>query len=63
MEVVGDHSRVKRGSLIQQDSARNEDGVWLSHRDRLPRTTFRFFKMIGGRGEHTTTYSDYRKFQ
>jgi hypothetical protein len=62
MEVVGDHSRVKRGSLIQQDSARNEDGVWLPTAIAF-RYNVRFFKMIGGRGEHTTTYSDYRKFQ
>jgi hypothetical protein len=61
-EVIGDHSRMQKGSHIRLDATRHEDGVWLSNSLTF-RYTARFFKMMNARGEMTLTYSDYHKFQ
>jgi|HubBroStandDraft_4_1064222.scaffolds.fasta_scaffold95555_3 hypothetical protein len=62
MDVIGEHSRMQKGSHIREESDQHDDGVWL------PSTlTFdynaRFFKVLNVRGEMTLTYSDYHKFQ
>lgn len=62
LDVIGDHSRMQKGSHVRQDSARKDDGVWLPTVLTF-KYSARFFKMISARGEMTTAYSDYHKFQ
>jgi hypothetical protein len=62
LEVVGDHSRMQKGSLLDIDAAPQDDGVWLPTTQTF-RFTARFLKTIDRRGEQTITFSDYRKFQ
>jgi hypothetical protein len=62
LEVVGDHSRMQKGSHVRIDYSQHDDGVWLP--DLLTfQFNARFFKMMNVRGEVTVTYSDYHKFQ
>lgn len=62
LDVIGDHSRMQKGSHIRQDSAQHDDGVWLPTVLTFGYTA-RFFKMMNMRGEMTATFSDYHKFQ
>ncbi len=61
-DVVGDRSRMQKGSHIREELAPHDDGVWLTSAITF-RYTARFFKMMTARGEMVATYSDYRKFQ
>jgi hypothetical protein len=62
MEVIGDRSRLQKGSVVDATSFRSADGVWLTQEIRF-RYNIRFFKMMSARGERTISFSDYRKFQ
>jgi hypothetical protein len=62
MEVIGEHSRMQKGSLIESSNARNETGVWLPKEFRF-RFNLRILKMGTVRGDMRGTYSDYRKFR
>ncbi|HLK65273.1 MAG TPA: hypothetical protein VKU19_17660 [Bryobacteraceae bacterium] len=62
LEVVGDHSRMQKGTNVRFESARHDDGVWLTSLITF-RFTAKFFKMLNARGEMTMTFSDYHKFQ
>jgi hypothetical protein len=62
MEVIGEHSRMQKGTLIESRNARNEAGVWLPKEFRF-RFNLRILKMGVVRGDLSGTYSDYRKFQ
>ena len=62
LEVIGDHSRMQKGSIVYGLDWRNEDGVWLSKVVTF-KYTAKFFKMLTARGEMTGTYTDYKKFQ
>ena len=62
MEVIGEHSRMQKGSLIEATSFRNELGVWLPKKVRF-RFDVRFLKMVNVRGDMTSEFSDYRRFQ
>jgi hypothetical protein len=61
-DVIGDHSRMQKGSHIRLEATRHADGVWLPATLTF-RYTARFFKMLNSRGEMTAAYSDYHKFQ
>jgi hypothetical protein len=62
LEVVGEHSRMQKGSFIYGLDWRNEEGVWLSKVVNF-KYTAKFFKLVTARGEMTSTYTDYKKFQ
>ena len=62
MEVIGEHSRMQKGSLIEAANFRNELGVWLPKRVRF-RFDVRFLKMVNVRGDMMSEFSDYRRFQ
>ena len=62
MEVIGEHSRMHKGTLIESSNARNETGVWLPKEVRF-RFNLRILKMGTVRGDLRLTYSDYRRFQ
>ena len=61
-EVIGDHSRMQKGSMFDWSSERDEAGVWLLKELRI-RYNIRFFKALAAHGEVTETYSDYKRFQ
>jgi hypothetical protein len=61
-EVIGEHSRMQKGTVIEWRNARNEAGVWLPKEGRF-RFNLRILKMGTVRGDIRLTYSDYRKFQ
>jgi hypothetical protein len=62
LEVIGDHSRMQKGSVLLGIDSRQDDGVWLAKEIRF-RFDTRRFKMVNVHGETTFTYSDYHKFQ
>ena len=62
LTVITDDSRMRKGTMIDTISSRNEAGVWLAKELRFP-YNLKFLKMIDARGELSATYSDYRKFQ
>ena len=62
MEVIGEHSRMQKGSLIEARNFRHDVGVWLPKKVRF-RFDVRFLKMVNVRGDMTSEYSDYRRFQ
>jgi hypothetical protein len=62
MEVIGEHSRMQKGTLIESSYTRNEAGVWLPKEFRF-RFNLRILKMGTVRGDIRLTFSDYRKFQ
>jgi hypothetical protein len=62
LDVIGDHSRMQKGSHIRVEAERHDDGVWLTTMLTFDYNA-RFFKMLSTRGQMTLTYSDYHKFQ
>ena len=62
LEVIGEHSRMQKGTVFEVADMRNEAGVWLT-KDVHIRYTLRIYKMVDVRGEVDETYSDYQRFQ
>ena len=61
-EVIGEHSRMQKGTVIEWRNARNEAGVWLPKEARF-RFNLRILKVGNVHGDMRLTYSDYRRFQ
>ncbi|MGH9646309.1 MAG: hypothetical protein ACRD4E_05770 [Bryobacteraceae bacterium] len=61
-EVIGEHSRMQKGSVIEAINARNEAGVWLPKETGF-RFNLKILKMGNVRGDLRLTFSDYMKFQ
>ena len=68
LEVITDHSRMQKGSVIRVENFKSNDGndgndgVWLARQAAID-YDIRFFKLMGVRGSILSTYSDYHKFQ
>jgi len=61
-EVIGEHSRMQKGTVIELRSARNEVGAWLPMDFRF-RFNLRILKVGHARGDIRLTFSDYQRFQ
>jgi hypothetical protein len=62
MEVISQGSRMRPGTLIEFKARRNSEGTWLQEETRI-RYDLKFFKLMGARGDQTTVFSDYHKFE
>jgi hypothetical protein len=62
LEVIGDHSRLRKGSIATLTRAKVNDEVWLAKETRITYAVT-VMKMIAVHGETNTTYSNYKKFQ
>ena len=62
LEVIGDHSRLSKGSTSQIDLAKINDDAWLVQRTSI-RFAMRPFRVLTLRGEQVTTFSKFQKFQ
>ena len=62
LEVIGDHSRMQKGTIIDALDSRNDAGVWLS-KEVHARFRLRLVKTVEVRGDTIETYSDYHRFQ
>ena len=62
LEVIGEHSRMRKGTVFDAEDFRNEAGAWLAKSVHI-RFQIRVFKMVDVRGEDNETFSDYRRFQ
>jgi len=61
-EVIGEHSRPQKGTVIELRNGRDETGTWLPKEFRF-RFNLRILKVGSARGDIRLTYSDYRRFQ
>jgi hypothetical protein len=61
-EVIGEHSRAQKGTVIELRNARNEVGAWLPKEFRF-RFNLQILKVGHARGDIRLAYSDYRRFQ
>ncbi|HEY1340995.1 MAG TPA: hypothetical protein VGF59_25965 [Bryobacteraceae bacterium] len=61
-EVTGEHSRLARGSRFRVEDARPDGDAWLPSVIEFQYSA-RVAKLFTARGEATTTFSDYRRFQ
>ena len=60
-EIVGEHSRLQKGTTLRQDFAKLPDGAWMP-RILTIRYAAKLLKIHTVRGEATRTYSDFHKF-
>jgi hypothetical protein len=62
LEVIGDHSRLRKGSTATLARAKVNEEAWMAKETRI---TFAVsvMKMIAVHGETNTTFSNYKKFQ
>ena len=61
-EIIGEHSRLRKGTTIRMDEERLPDGAWMT-RTNTVRYSAKFLKVHTVRGEAVHTYSDFHKFQ
>jgi len=61
LDIIGDHSRMQKGSLIRVDGIRLDDGVWMTAKVTFDYTA-RFFKTLTEHGQMVMTLSDFHKF-
>jgi hypothetical protein len=62
MYVIGENSRMQKGTRIEWMFTRNDAGVWLP-KDSHTRFDLRFLKIASFRRDWRSSFSDYRKFQ
>ena len=62
MEIVGDHSKLKKGSQVLMEDFQVEDGTWLP-RNREIKFVMQLVGPYALRGVSTESFSDFRKFQ
>lgn len=61
LEVIGDHSRMKKGSVASIVRSKIDD-AWLTRETKIG-FAMSVFKLIAVRGETTATFSNFKKFQ
>ena len=62
LEVIGDHSRLRKGSTATITRTKINDEVWVSKETRIT-AAISVLKMIAVHAETTITFSNYKKFQ
>jgi hypothetical protein len=61
-EIIGEHSRLQKGTTIRADDEPLPDGAWMPKTNTI-RYSVKFLKVHTVRGEAVRTYSDFHKFQ
>jgi hypothetical protein len=62
LEVIGDGSRLKKGSTATLLLSKINNDAWMSTETTV-NYQITMYKMINARGQATTTYSNFKKFQ
>jgi hypothetical protein len=62
LEVIGDHSRLQKGTTFQIDSDKVNNDAWLAQRNES-HFSMRPMRLFTARGDQIITYSKFQKFQ